>query len=334
MRPVLRPSPGHVLRASARRPSSKVRRERQPIGIVRGRPTACAAAAPPLGPTGLPGGRNREASGARWVDTPRCEPRRARATTFRASRRRGGPPVAARLVSDQARGALTGAPAHEPPRGGGRQMKGEAVDVVRKESETGVVIRDGDAPVRLGLKPPVGSGEPLVVRSPWDGHEVAQRADDDAEGARRDSRPGGRRLPGLQVAAHLEALQDPRPRRTSHRGASGADRASHSGRGRQAAEGRPGRGESLRVHLPLGGRRGQADGRRGHRDARRRERAGPFRLDDPRAPRRDRRHLAVQLPPQPGGPQGGARPGQRQCRGPQARLGDAADLAVPGAPAR
>jgi acyl-CoA reductase-like NAD-dependent aldehyde dehydrogenase len=53
-------------------------------------------------------------------------------------------------------------------------MKGEAVDVVLKESEIGVVLRNGESPVRLGLKRPVGSGEPLVVRSPWDGHEVAR----------------------------------------------------------------------------------------------------------------------------------------------------------------
>jgi acyl-CoA reductase-like NAD-dependent aldehyde dehydrogenase len=48
------------------------------------------------------------------------------------------------------------------------------VDVVRNEGEIGVVLRAGEAPVRLGLKRPAGSGEPLVVRSPWDGHEVAR----------------------------------------------------------------------------------------------------------------------------------------------------------------
>jgi acyl-CoA reductase-like NAD-dependent aldehyde dehydrogenase len=36
-----------------------------------------------------------------------------------------------------------------------------------------VVLRKGEAPVDLGVKLPVGGGEPLVVRSPWDGHEVA-----------------------------------------------------------------------------------------------------------------------------------------------------------------
>ena len=48
------------------------------------------------------------------------------------------------------------------------------MNVVLKERDIDVVVRDGEAPVRLGLRLPAGSGEPLVVRSPWDGHEVAR----------------------------------------------------------------------------------------------------------------------------------------------------------------
>ena len=50
------------------------------------------------------------------------------------------------------------------------------MDAVLKERDIEVVLRDGEAPVRLGLRLPFGSGEPLVVHSPWDGHEVARVA--------------------------------------------------------------------------------------------------------------------------------------------------------------
>jgi acyl-CoA reductase-like NAD-dependent aldehyde dehydrogenase len=37
-----------------------------------------------------------------------------------------------------------------------------------------VVFRKGEPPTSVGLKPPVGSGESLIVASPWDGHEIAR----------------------------------------------------------------------------------------------------------------------------------------------------------------
>jgi len=39
-----------------------------------------------------------------------------------------------------------------------------------------VVLKEGEAPASYAVRDPVGSGEPLVVRSPWDGHEVGRVA--------------------------------------------------------------------------------------------------------------------------------------------------------------
>ena len=124
----------------------------------------------------------------------------------------------------------------------------------------------------------------------------------------------------LALDAGLEAGRDPRAHLAPDRGQRRADRAHHRRRGRQAAEGRARRGQAWRLDLPLGERGGQAHRRRDHRDGCRRRRRGPLRLDHPRAARRHRRHLAVQLPAEPGGPQGGAGAGRRQRGGAQAGL--------------
>ena len=90
--------------------------------------------------------------------------------------------------------------------------------------------------------------------------------------------------------------------RTSHlhRGQRRADRAPHRRRGRQAAQGCARRGRRGASTFRWAAEESQAHGRRAHRDGRRAVGREPLRLDDPRAARRHRRHLAVQLPAQPG----------------------------------
>lgn len=39
-----------------------------------------------------------------------------------------------------------------------------------------IVVRQGEPPVAVDMRVPVGSGEPLVVSSPWDGHQVVSIA--------------------------------------------------------------------------------------------------------------------------------------------------------------
>ena len=193
----------------------------------------------------------------------------------------------------------------------------------------GIRVSDIVAP-DLVVKGPYGTGEEMTLRAPWDGAELARVPTATLEDMDRV-------LDRARVAAEayrwtpgVEARRDPRARVPSHRGERRADRAHHRGRGRQAAQGRARRGQARRQHLPLGGRGGQAHGRRPHRDGRRPERRGPVRLDHPRAARRDRRHLAVQLPAQPGGAQGRAGAGRRQRRRPQAGLEHPAHSAAAG----
>ena len=172
----------------------------------------------------------------------------------------------------------------------------------------------------LVIKGPLGSGAPMTLAGPVGRRRAGAGPDGDARGhgrRARQSADGGR---GVPLDSCLEARGDPRAHLAPHRGERRADRAHHRGRGRQAAQGRPRRGEARSQHVPLGERRVQAHGRRPHRDGRRPERGAPLRLDDPRAARRDRRDLAVQLPPQPGGAQGRAGAGRRQRRRAQAGL--------------
>ena len=182
----------------------------------------------------------------------------------------------------------------------------------------------------LDIGGPYGSGEPMTLRAPWDGAELARDPHGDPGGHRRRPRPRARRRRGVPLDPGLEARRDPGARLAPHRGQRRADRAHHRGRGRQAAQGRAHRGQARRQHVPLGERRGQAHRRRAHRDGRRPERREPLRLDDPRAARRDRRHLAVQLPAQPRGAQGRAGAGRRQRRRAQAGLQHPAHRAAAG----
>ena len=163
------------------------------------------------------------------------------------------------------------------------------------DAEIAVVLREGEAACVSACDPPSAAASRSSCAAPgtvtrW----LACLPPPPASWMRRSA---GLRLPSkTTMGAVLEALQDPRPHGALARAAPGADRPGHRRQGRQAAEGRPNGGRARRVHLPLGGQGVQAYGRRDHRDARRGSGPGPFRLDHPRAARRDRRHLALQLP--------------------------------------
>ena len=191
----------------------------------------------------------------------------------------------------------------------------------------GIRVSDIVAP-DLVIRGPYGTGEEMTLRAPWDGAELARIPTATLEDMDRVLDRARAAAEAYRWTPAWKRAADPRARVPPHRGERGADRAHHRGRGRQAAQGRASRGQARRQHLPLGERGGQAHGRRPHRDGRRPERRAPLRLDDPRAARRDRRHLAVQLPAQPGGAQGGAGAGRRQRRRAQAGLQHAAHCAA------
>lgn len=49
------------------------------------------------------------------------------------------------------------------------------MDVTLKKGKmTDVTFRSGDAAEHIPMRMPVGAGEPLVIESPWDGHEIAR----------------------------------------------------------------------------------------------------------------------------------------------------------------
>ena len=117
---------------------------------------------------------------------------------------------------------------------------------------------------------------------------------------------GGRR--GRDAArARLRAGRDPDARARRPRGAARRDWPDDRGRSRQGAARRARRGRPRRADVPGGGRGGPAHRRRGHPDGPRAARPGARGVHAALPDRPDRRHLAVQLPVQPDGPQAGAR---------------------------
>ncbi len=138
--------------------------------------------------------------------------------------------------------------------------------------------------------------------------------------------PGGRRrrAAGVRRDPGARAVRRPGPRGPAAGRAHRGDRpADHRGE-RQADQVGPRRGRPCRLGVPLGRRGGPPDQRRDHAAGHRPGRRGPFRAGAPLPARRGAGHRPVQLPAEPGRPQG--RPGDRgRCADhPQAGPGDPA----------
>ena len=162
-----------------------------------------------------------------------------------------------------------------------------------------------------------------TIRNPYDGRVVGQvpvhdAAAVDAAVARARAALEAGELPDAGGGRH------PRPRRRRLWPSRPRPSPHHLRGGGQAPQDGPRGGAAGGLHPHLLRRRGPRSRRRDGADGRLRGGRGKARLHPPGADRRDRRHLPVQLPAQPGGPQG--RPGHRRRvpDRPEARRPDAA----------
>ena len=169
----------------------------------------------------------------------------------------------------------------------------------------------------------VESPDRLEVSNPADPANPAGATYNATAGAvRGGGRRRRRRVRGHPEAAGLRARPDPARDLGRHQGAPRGARPAHRARGRQADPRRAGRGRPRHADLPPRRRGGGADDGRAHPARPDARLEGPRRHHAPLPDRPDRRHLAVQLPAQPGRPQ--ARAGHRQ------RQPDRAQAAVEG----
>ena len=163
----------------------------------------------------------------------------------------------------------------------------------------------------------IETGEWQDVDSPYSGETVARVARAGAEHARKAldaaERAMSSPLPAHERAAILDRVA------ALLQGATRRGRADDLRRGRQADEGRPGRGRARRVHVHDGRGRGAPSRGRGRPDGRLRRRGRQGRLHDARADRDRRRHHPLQLPAQPRRAQGRPRARRRLCRRAEAR---------------
>ena len=173
----------------------------------------------------------------------------------------------------------------------------------------------------------VETGDWIDVRSPYSGEVVGRVAKGGADETRRAIDAAERALES--AAAGAQARRDPRQGRRLPRPPPRRGRADDLRGGRQADEGGARRGAAGDVDLHLRRGRGADARRRDGPDGRVAGRRGKARVHAPRADRRRRRDLAVQLPAQPRRAQDRARarggvPGRAQAGDADAALGAAA----------
>ena len=158
-----------------------------------------------------------------------------------------------------------------------------------------------------------------------------------AQGRRRRGEAGARCSGAghVRAAAGPQARRDPRSRRRLPRQAARRGGADDLRRGRQADEGRPGRGGARHVHVHVRGRRGAQARRRHGADGRVAGGRRQARVHAAPADRRRRRDLPVQLPAQPRRAQDRSRVGSGLRGGAEACVPDTAlGAAARGARAR